>query len=146
MLDYQHFMEIAIKEAQTSLKTGNKGFGAVIIKDNRVIARSHDTEVIEIDPIAHAEINVIRLAARKMTSKSLSGFTLLSTHEPCPMCFVACIWAEISAVVYGASIKETIKLGRKRILITSEELTKKAPYKIEVIGGILRERCLELYK
>jgi len=70
-----------------------------------------------------------------MTSKSLSGFTLLSTHEPCPMCFVACIWAEISAVVYGASIKETIKLGRKRILITSEELTKKAPYKIEVIGG-----------
>lgn len=61
---YEEFMKMAIEEAKTSLKEGNKGFGAVVAKDGRVIASAHDTEVTDQDSIAHAEINVIRRASK----------------------------------------------------------------------------------
>ena len=61
---YEEFMKIAIEEAKTSLKEGNKGFGAVVAKDDRIIASAHDTEVTDQDSIAHAEINAIRRALK----------------------------------------------------------------------------------
>ncbi len=62
------------------------------------------------------------------------------------MCSAACIWAEISKIVFGASIEDTSKMGRKRILVSCKELIEKSPVKIEIIGGVLRDRCMELYK
>ena len=140
------FMEMAIKEAKASLRSGNKGFGAVLVADGVVIAKGHDTTRQTNDPTAHAEINVIRMATRGLGTPALRGCTLLSTHEPCPMCATACVWAGIERIVFGASIADTVKLGRKRVRIPAREVVAKGPVKIRVQGGILRDRCLELYR
>lgn len=128
---YEEFMKIAIEEAKTSLKEGNKGFGAVVVKDGRVIASAHDTEVADQDSIAHAEINAIRRAS-KIYRKDLTGCLIISTHEPCPMCTGSIIWSNISEVVYGVSIRDSIKAGRNMINLSCKEIIKKSNAEISI--------------
>ena len=142
--NYEEFMKIAIEEAKTSLKEGNKGFGAVVAKGGRVIVSAHDTEVTRQDPTAHAEINTIRKAL-KIYRKDLTGCLIVSTHEPCPMCTGAIIWSNISEVVYGVSIRDSIKAGRKMINLRCREIIKKSNAEINIHGGILKKECLKLY-
>jgi len=141
---YEEFMKIAIEEAKTSLKEGNKGFGAVVVKDGRVIASAHDTEVTDQDSIAHAEINAIRRAS-KIYRKDLTGCLIISTHEACPMCTGSIIWSNISEVVYGVSIRDSIKAGRDMINLSCKEIIKKSNAEINIHDGILKKECLKLY-
>lgn len=141
---YEKFMEIAIEEARISLKEGNKGFGAVLVKDEKAIAQAHDTEVTDSDLTAHAEINVIRKASKNY-GEDLAGCILFSTHEPCPMCTGALIWAKVSEVVYGASIRDTVKLGRTMIHLSCREIMKMSPWKIKLKSGVLKGECLKFY-
>ena len=142
--DYEKSMKLAIEEAENSLKEGNKGFGAVLVKNDRIIAKAHDTEVTDSDPTAHAEINVIKKASKNYGG-DLMGCILVSTHEPCPMCVGAIIWAKISEIVYGVSIKDSMKLGRTMINLSCKEIVKRSPWKIKIKEGILKEECLKLY-
>ena len=142
--DYKKFMEIAIEEAKNSLREGNKGFGAVLIKNGKVITKAHDTEVTDLDPTAHAEMNVLRKTFKNYGA-DLTGCSIISTHEPCPMCAGALIWAKLSEVVYGASMEDTIKLGRIMIRINCREIIQRSPWKIKLKEGILKEECLKLY-
>ena len=98
------FMKVAISEAKLSLREGNKGFGAVLVRNGTIFVATHDSEVTESDPTAHAEMKLIRDACRKLNRKELSDWVIVSTHEPCPMCTAAIIWAKISEIIYGASI------------------------------------------
>ena len=139
------FMREAFCEAKKSLKEGNKGFGAVLIKDDSTIASAHDTEISEQDSTAHAEINLIRQAS-KIVGKNLSGCIIVSTHEPCPMCSTAILWSGISAVVFSISINDSLKDGRKRIKIPFREIMKRAGLDIQIKQGILKEECMKLYK
>jgi tRNA(Arg) A34 adenosine deaminase TadA len=141
---YEEFMKMAIEEAKTSLKEGNKGFGAVVAKDGRVIASAHDTEVTDQDSIAHAEINAIRRASR-IYKKDLTGCLIISTHEPCPMCTGSIIWSNISEVVYGVSIRDSIKVGRDMINLSCKEIIKRSSAEINIHNGILKKECLKLY-
>jgi len=138
------YMKVAIEEAKVSLREGNNGFGAVIIKDGRIIVSAHDREETENDPTSHAEMNAIKTAARKL-GKNLAGCILVSTHEPCPMCATAAIWAGISEIVFGYSIREAIMQGRNRIEITCDDIFKKADAHIKIHEGILNEECSLLY-
>ena len=117
----EQYMKVAIGEAEQSLREGNYGFGAVIIKNNATIAQAHDTEATDRDPTAHAEINAIRIASSRV-GRDLSGCMLLSTHEPCPMCAGAIIWARIAHIVYGTSIADAVNQGQNRIELSAEEL------------------------
>ncbi len=144
-MEYERFMKIAIEEAEISLREGNNGFGAVIVKDGVLIAASHDRDSSEGDPTSHAELNVIREASKKLGRK-LRGCILISTHEPCPMCASAAVWSEITAIVYGCSIKETLMQGRKRINIPCTNVFHKSAAKISVIDGILKAECSVLYR
>ena len=141
---YEEFMKIAIEEAKTSLKEGNKGFGAVVAKDGRVIASAHDTEVTDQDSTAHAEINAIRKAS-KIYKKDLTGCLIISTHEPCPMCTGSLVWSNISEVAYGVSIRDSIKAGRDMINLSCKEIIKKSNTEINIHGGILKKECLKFY-
>jgi tRNA(Arg) A34 adenosine deaminase TadA len=141
---YEEFMWMAIKEAANSLREGNKGFGAVAVRNGRIIARSHDSEVSDSDPTAHAEMNLIRKLSKEYRG-NLSGCTIISTHEPCPMCMGAIVWAKVSEVVYGASIKDTVNLGKNRIKLSCKEIVKRSRWKLTIRGGVLREECLKLY-
>jgi tRNA(Arg) A34 adenosine deaminase TadA len=141
---YQEYMREALGEARTSLRTGNKGFGAVVVKSGEVIARAHDTEETDRDPTAHAEIKAIREASR-ILGKDLSGCVLVSTHEPCPMCATAMVWARVSVLVYGYGIKDALLQGRRRIDLGCREIVQRAGAATQVAAGVLREECAKLY-
>lgn len=144
MNDINQYMKTAIELAKQSLHSGNYGFGTVIVKDDTVIAQAHDTEKTEADCTAHAEINAIREASKKL-GKDLEGCMLFSTHEPCPMCASAIVWSGITQVVFGYSIQDSIKQGRSRIDIGCEEIFTRANAGIEMTTGVLQEECGLLY-
>ena len=135
---------MAIDEAKVSLREGNHGFGAVIIRNDEVVAMAHDTENTQQDPTAHAELTAIRIAAGKL-GRRLDRCIILSTHEPCPMCATAILWSGMSTVVFGFSNKEAIQQGRRRINISCQELFDLAGKAVKVIPGAMRAECALLY-
>lgn len=137
-------MRIAIEEAQQSLREGNHGFGAVILKDKKVLAEAHDTEETDQDPTAHAEIRAIQKAC-SLVGKDLSGCLLLCTHEPCPMCAGAIIWAQIPRVIYGYSAADAVSQGRQRIELVAERILCNARADMRIEGGLLQHECSVLY-
>jgi tRNA(adenine34) deaminase len=144
MTELETFMLLAIEEAMMSLREGNCGFGAVIAKNNELIARAHDSERTNGDSTAHAEMTVIRSASSKL-GRDLSGCVMIATHEPCPMCATAIIWSGITEIAFGYSIKDAIKQGRKRIDLSCKELFKRAGKKICVKEALLHDQCSVLY-
>jgi tRNA(Arg) A34 adenosine deaminase TadA len=144
-MDFEKMMAMALEEAVLSMEEGNKGYGAVVALGDRILARAHDTAATEKDPSLHAEVTAIRQAVRDTGETDLCGWVLFSTCEPCPMCTSLAVWANLTAIVFGASIEETAGLGRSRIRINSREVIDRSPVTIEVIGGILREECRALY-
>jgi len=132
----ERIMKIAIHEAEISLKEGNHGFGAVIVKDNEILSQAHDEEETLCDPTSHAEINAIKRAA-KIIGKNLSKCMIVSTHEPCPMCSSAIVWSGIVEVAYGYSIEQSIEQGRKRINLSCKEVFDRAEKDVVVHSSIL---------
>ncbi|MCC0178263.1 nucleoside deaminase [Waterburya agarophytonicola K14] len=143
-MNHQYFMKEALLEAQK----GDLPYGAVIVKDNEVIIRGYNTTQTNNDVAAHGEINVLRQFTKKYgySLETLKGYTLYTTCEPCPMCAAACVWAGVSQIVFGASTKQLIDLGTKQIDIPCKTVVEKGFQNIEVIGGILADECLELFR
>lgn len=86
-------------------------FGAVVVKDGEVISVASNTVLRDKDPTAHAEINAIREACKKLRTYDLTGCELYATGYPCPMCLSAIIWANIKKVYYCNEVKEAEKIG-----------------------------------
>lgn len=138
-------MEYALEEAKISLREGNKGFGAVIVKEGKLIAKAHDREVTDEDVTSHAEVNAIKKAG-KILGKDLSGCILIATHEPCPMCAGAIVWAGITTIAFGCSIQESISQGRGRIDFPCEAFFDRVKANIKVYSGIMNRECSLLYR
>jgi len=102
MADDLHFMQMALEEARASAEAGEVPIGAVIVQADQVLARSGNRTIRDNDPTAHAEIVVLRQAARVLGNYRLSGTTLYVTLEPCAMCAGAIIQARVPRLVYGA--------------------------------------------
>ena len=108
----KEFLQLAIDTALDNIKSNNGGpFGAVIVKDGVLIAKSPNTVTSSNDPTAHAEINAIRLACNELKTFDLSGCEIYSSCEPCPMCLSAIYWARISKVYYAADRFDAQKAG-----------------------------------
>jgi guanine deaminase len=106
------FMAEAVAEAAAGIAAGEGGpFGAVVVKDGRVVARGHNQVVAHNDPSAHAEVQAIRAACRELGTFDLSGCEIYATCEPCPMCFSAIHWARLDAVHFGATRKDAADIG-----------------------------------
>ena len=100
-------MNLGIEEARKTMNQNIGGpFGAVIVKDNKVITVASNTVLGSHDPTAHAEVNAIRKAGQVLGTHDLSGCVLYATGYPCPMCLSAIIWANIKEVYYGTDLKE----------------------------------------
>ncbi|SFV69345.1 Guanine deaminase [hydrothermal vent metagenome] len=114
-----HFMHAAMEEAKKGIKAGDGGpFGAVIVKEGKIIAAAHNEVIKSNDPTAHAEIMAIRKASSTLRRFSLEGCTLYVTGEPCPMCFSAIHWAHIDKVYYCNTKADAAKIGFDDSLIT----------------------------
>lgn len=107
-------MELAIEESLFNSRNNyeNGGpFGAVIVKDGKIIASSHNTVIMDHDATAHAEINVIRKASKILRTNNLEGCIIYSSTEPCPMCLSAIIWANIKEVYYANTRDDAKMIG-----------------------------------
>ena len=107
-------MERAVQEAKMNSETNFKNggpFGAVIVKDGEIISEAHNTVLESKDATAHAEVNAIRKASKKLNTHDLSGCILYTTAEPCPMCLAATIWANIKEVYYANTKKDVAEIG-----------------------------------
>lgn len=124
-------MKKALAEAETAFEKGEIPVGAVIVIDNRVIARSHNLTELLNDVTAHAEMQAITSAANYLGGKYLKDCTLYVTLEPCQMCAGALYWSQISKIVFGASDENRgfSKLG-----------TQLHP-KTQVVSGVLENEC-----
>ncbi|MGI6338207.1 MAG: nucleoside deaminase [Bacteroidales bacterium] len=100
-----------IELADESIKNGGGPFGAAITMEGRIISEGSNSVVIMHDPTAHAEINAIRKASEILGTHALSGCTLYSSCEPCPMCLGAVYWAGIGRVVYSSGRKDAARAG-----------------------------------
>ena len=137
------YMRMAIKEAYKGIENGHGGpFGAVIVKDSKVIAKSHNKVLKNNDPTCHGEMEAIRIASKKLSTYDLSGCEIYTTGEPCPMCLGAILWANIDKVYYGCNILDTEEIGfrdNKFYTLTDEE-------KKNFIKELDRKECLKLYE
>ena len=111
--DHETFLRRAIElSARAALEHSTGGaFGAVIVKDGRIVAEGMNRVVASHDPTWHAEMEAIRLASVTLQSFKLAGCTLYTSAEPCPMCMAACYWAGIEQVFYAASVDDAFTYG-----------------------------------
>ena len=104
MMKKDDFMREAIAISIENVKNGGGPFGAVIVKDNEIIARGANRVTASNDPTAHAEVSAIREAARKLGTFNLSGCEIYTSCEPCPMCLGAIYWSRLDKIYYANNI------------------------------------------
>lgn len=107
----REIMQRAIDLAAESVKNGGGPFGAVVVKDGKVIAESANSVTPDNDPTAHAEVNAIRLACKKLGTFMLDGCEIYASCEPCPMCLGAIYWAHIKTIYYAGTRSDAAKAG-----------------------------------
>lgn len=137
-MNEEYFMKTAIEDA----KLNGHHFGAIVVKDNEIIAKAG--KMLRSDPRFHAETHALLEACEKLKSKNLKNCTLYCTCEPCPMCFYMAWITNISRIVYGATIQDCIELGIPEIKVTARFLNKRSGNTIELKEKFLREECLKL--
>ena len=132
----EYFMKKALQEAEMAFEQGEIPVGAIIVIDNKVIARGHNLTEMLNDVTAHAEMQAITAAANYLGGKYLTGCTLYVTLEPCQMCAGALYWSQISKIVFGATDEKRgfTKMG-----------TQLHP-KTSVICGVLANEAADLMK
>lgn len=134
--DDTYFMKKALQEAEAAYEKGEIPVGAVIVIENRIIARAHNLTELLVDVTAHAEMQAITAASNYLGGKYLHNCTLYITLEPCQMCAGALYWSQISKIVYGAKDEE-----RGCIALN----TKMHP-KTVMVGGVMAEESSQLLK
>ena len=133
----EQWVKIAIDEAHLAIDENEIPVGAVLVKDNKLIARAHNRPIINSDPTAHAEIEALRKAGKKLLNYRLPRTTLYVTLEPCAMCLGAMVHARIERVVFGASDPKSGVCG-STIDLLSESIFN---HQISVSGGVLEQDC-----
>lgn len=143
----EKFMRLAIAKTREGIRAGQTPFGACIVAaDGRVLACDHNVVWATTDITAHGEVNTIRAACRAAGSIDLSGCTIYSTTEPCPMCFSAIHWAKIERIVYGASIADAQAAGFNELTIANTLMKAEGQSPVKIDSGCLREECALLFE
>lgn len=108
----KEFMDLAIAEARTGIDNNHGGpFGAVVVKDGKVVATGHNCVLRNNDSTCHGEIDAIRKAETALGTYDLSGCEIYTTSEPCPMCLAAIMWANINKIYYGCTLDDNENIG-----------------------------------
>ena len=154
MPEDEKFMTAAIEEAVRSQEKGDYAIGAAIVKDGEIIARAQNRSKIDNDATKHAEMLAIQEASKKLKSRHLNGCILYTTHEPCPMCASAAVWAKLSRIVSGARTEDmagySFKNGNddwnwRTIRISAREILEKGEPKVQMTEECMRSECRKLF-
>ena len=139
----EKWMSHALSLAKQAEQCGEVPVGAVIVKDGDILAEAYNNSIQASDPTGHAEINVLRKAAKIVGNYRIVGdTTLYVTLEPCVMCAGAMVHARINRLVFGAFDPRTGSAGTVYSLVNNEKLN----HQLEVTGGVLELQCAELLK
>lgn len=141
-MDDRYFMELALKEAKKAYKLGEVPIGAIIVRENKVIAKAFNRREVDKSALSHAEVLAIKEACKELGGWRLIGCTLYVTLEPCLMCAGAIINSRIERVVYAA---DDPKAGAVRSLYRVLE-DSRLNHQVEVVEGILKEESSSLLK
>jgi guanine deaminase len=139
-------MRLAIDAARRGVEEGQSPFGACVVRGEQVIGCEHNVVWATTDITAHAEVTAIRVACRTLGTIDLSGCTIYSTCEPCPMCFSACHWARLSRVVFGARIEDAARIGFHELSIAAATMKTLGGSAAEVAGDCLRAENVALFE
>jgi len=135
-------MRVALEEARAAAAEGEVPVGAVLVKDGRILACTHNRREATGNPMDHAEILALREGSSHLGSWRLEGSTMYVTLEPCPMCAGALVQARVTRLVFGA---RDLKLGAagSRYNLVSDETTH---HRMEITDGILEEECADILR
>jgi tRNA(Arg) A34 adenosine deaminase TadA len=137
----ERYMRMALAEA----KRGDFPFGAVIVRDGRVIARGRNLGRTNGDPTAHGEIVAIRRCLASHGRDALKGSTLYTTGEPCAMCMGAILWCRVGRLVFAASVAQ-LATRIDQIIVSSAEIAEKTKFApIAITGGVLADEAMQLF-
>lgn len=131
------WMALALKEAEKAQALGEVPVGAVLVKDNQLIAAGHNKPILDHDPSAHAEMVVLRQAGQSLGNYRLNETTLYVTLEPCHMCAGLLVHARIQRLVFGALDPKAGAIQSVNQLLSHPSMN----HKIQVTGGVLAELC-----
>jgi len=135
----------AINLAKKSVEKGGGPFGAVIVKDDIVIAQGSNDVTLKNDPTAHAEVTTIRKACKKLNTYDLTGSILYTSCEPCPMCLSAAYWAHIDKIYYGCTKEDAKDIGFDDSFIYEQINLKPEKRSIPAIN-ILRDQAITAFR
>lgn len=148
------YMKEAINEAIKTKEKGDYAVGAVIVKDDKILVKVGNRIKLDNDPTHHAELVAIQEAAKLLKTRHLENCILYTTHEPCPMCTGAAIWARMKGIVTGAKIEDMIEFRTKNrnndwswrtINIPASTIIKHGDPKLILIEEFMREECKKLF-
>ena len=142
----EDFMRLAIQAAWQGVEKGEMPFGACIMRKEQVISVAHNSANANMDTTAHAEVQAIRKASHRLKTLELTGCTIYSTCEPCPMCFTACVWAKVEKIVCACQIGDAEKTGIRQIPISSARMNQLGQSSVELVGDVLRDESLKLFE
>jgi len=146
MDQHEKFMKLAIQLSKKNVLDNIGGpFGAVIVKDGRVIAKSANKVTTTNDPTAHAEVSAIRLACKKLKTFDLSGCVIYTSCEPCPMCLSAVYWAKINFIYYANTKQDADDIGFSDKFIY-DELDKPMNERQLPIKQMMRDEAIKAFK
>lgn len=137
-MNFEQYMRIAIEEAKKGMNNGGQPYGAVLVADGEIVAIAHNNVISSHNSMDHAEIIAIKEYLNKMNSKP-KDLTLITTCEPCAMCFGMAMKIGVNRFVYGTDLETAIKMGSNDIHLGIEDFN--SIYKFEVIKGVLKEEC-----
>ena len=133
----ENVMKLVIEEVDIAIKEGNSPFAAFLLdKEGNILYKAHNTTSTEIDPTAHAEINLIRTACKDLKTKDLSDYILISNAWSCSMCFSAAIKAKINTFIFGTESESNMNPN-----VTIYDIKEKCNNDINIIYGILKDEC-----
>ncbi len=143
----EQFIQLAIEQAKKGEQTpGGAQVGAVLVKDGEVRCAGFNEGDLRHDPTAHAEMVVIRRLCAELQTVKLDGYSLYCTLQPCGMCTMACLWAGVSRVVYGAGRDDVHSVYfESRHFNTADFISDAFRSDLEIRGGVLAEACAALY-
>jgi tRNA(adenine34) deaminase len=141
-MTHEHWMKLALREAERAFESGEVPVGAVVVKDGHMIGRGYNQIEMLRDPTAHAEMIALTSAVATVGSKWLQGATLYVTLEPCAMCAGAIVLSRLQTLVIGADDPKTGACGSLYDIVRDERLN----HRVEVIRGILEQPSSELLK
>ena len=141
----EDFMRRAIALSKDSVLNGGGPFGAVIVRNGKIIAEGSNRVTIDNDPTAHAEVIAIRIAALKEGTFDLSGCFIYTSCEPCPMCLGAIYWAHIDKIFYANTREDAAKIGFDDDFIY-KEIAVEPQYRKRPSELLLRDEAIDVFR